>query len=84
MVAAAVVSAAPADAASSPALASVVERVREARASLPSGLPALDAEADDLEALAWWGNRWGNGGWGWHPYWHNWPNWHNWHNWGNW
>ena len=84
VVAAAVVSAAPAQAAKSDSNATVVERVLQARQSLQQGLPALDAQADSLDELAWWGNRWGNGGWGWHPWWHNWPNWHNWHNWGNW
>ena len=84
VVAAAVVSAPPAKAAKPDAQPSVVERVQQARDALQSGLPGLEHDQDSLDQLAWWGNRWGNGGWGYHPWWHNWPNWHNWHNWGNW
>jgi hypothetical protein len=84
VVAAAVVSAPPAQAAKSALQPSVVARVQAAREALKPGLPALDPGTDALDELAWWGNRWGNGGFGWHPWWHNWPNWHNWHNWGNW
>ena len=83
VVAAAVMSAPPADAAAPDANAPLAVRVREARESLSPGPPTVDA-ADSLDEIAWWGNHWGNGGWGWHPWWHNWPNWHNWHNWGNW
>lgn len=84
VVAAAVVCAPPADAAAPDPARNLELRVQEARESLAPGLPALDDAADSLDEIAWWGNRWGNGGWGWHPSWHNWPNWHNWHNWGNW
>ena len=83
VVAAAVVSAPPADASAPDPARSVVERVREARSALSQALPAAEPASEALDELAWWGNRWGNGGWGWHPWWHNWPNWHNWHNWGN-
>jgi hypothetical protein len=83
VVAAAVVSAPPADAKQLDAHASLSDKVEKARAALQKPL-APDPQLRSAEMLAWWGNRWGNGGWGYHPYWHNWPNWHNWHNWHNW
>lgn len=82
VVAAAVVSAPPAQAARLDANASVSGKVQQARDALRKGLPPGEGEHPSGEELAWWGNRWGNG-WG-HPAWHNWPNWHNWHNWHNW
>jgi hypothetical protein len=84
VVAAAVVTASPAGA-RVPEKLSVADKVQEARDALRKGLSVPDGqEPGSLYELAWWGKGWGNGGWGWHPGWHNWPNWHNWHNWPNW
>ena len=82
VVAAAVVSAPPAQAARLDSTASVSDKVQQARESLRRGLLLPEEDHPSLDQLAFWGNRWGNG-WG-HPAWHNWPNWHNWHNWHNW
>src|SRR5262245_5384201 len=58
----------------------LLNRAEEARNRLVRSLPQ-EPSADKGVQLAWWGNRWGNGGW--RP-WNNWPNgWHNWNNWGN-
>jgi hypothetical protein len=55
-------------------------RAEEARNHLVR-LLSPEQTGDGPVQLAWWGNRWGNGGW--RP-WNNWPNgWHNWNNWGN-
>jgi len=60
----------------------LLSRAEEARNQLVRSLPP-EPSGDKPVRLAWWGNRWGNGGWGWRP-WNNWPNgWHNWNNWGN-
>jgi hypothetical protein len=83
VVATAVVAAPPALAAHLLPAASVEDKLQQARDSLRKGVSAPNGEQPAVERLAWWGNRWGNGGWG-HPAWHNWPNWHNWHNWHNW
>jgi hypothetical protein len=83
VVAVAVVSAPPAQAARLDTSASLNEKVEQARHAL-KGPPLSEANLPSPDLLAYWGNHWGNGGWGWHPYWHNWPNWHNWHNWHNW
>ena len=80
VMATAVSSAAPADAAIRPGPRSVIERADEARTRLQAAVPTADQERSGATILAWWGNwhNWGG------PGWHNWPNWHNWHNWGNW
>jgi hypothetical protein len=81
VMATAVSSARPADAAVRRADRSVLERADEVRARLHGGAPSPTLDPYSATVLAWWGN-WHN----WHggPGWHNWPNWHNWHNWGNW
>jgi len=61
---------------------SPLKRAEDARARIVQSLPAAEQTGQKPVELAWWGNRWGNGGW--HP-WNNWPNaWRNWPNWGNW
>src|SRR5262245_48768191 len=58
----------------------LLSRAEQARNHLARSLPP-EPSGDERVQLAWWGNRWGNGGW--RP-WNNWPNgWHNWPNWGN-
>jgi hypothetical protein len=79
VVAAAIVSAASAKAATPDPSASVSERVEHAREWMQHRSPALDSVAPQPDELAW--IRWGNLL---HPMWNNWPNWHNWHNWPNW
>ena len=82
VVASAVLAAPPATIASVPS-DSLHRRAEEARAQLVQSLPAVEQAAEKPVELAWWGNRWPNGGW--RPAWNNWPNgWHNWNNWGNW
>lgn len=82
VVASAVLAAPPAATASAPS-DTLLERAEEARARLLQSLSSAEPPAEKPVELAWWGNRWPNGGW--RPAWNNWPNgWHNWNNWGNW
>jgi hypothetical protein len=80
VMATAVTSAAPADAALRSGDRPVIERAEAARARLQATRPTPEQDPNAAKILAWWGNwhNWGG------PGWHNWPNWHNWHNWGNW
>ena len=80
VVATAVVSASPAQAATPPAQATIEERVEQARAALLPGVTGTEQEKAALDRLAFWGNRFGVVV---RPAWPNWPNWHNWPNWGN-
>ncbi len=84
VVASAVLTSPVASASRSPTAETVSERAAQVRKFLQDKAPSNQAPAGTPERLAWWGRGWGNGGWGWHPGWHNWPNWHNWHNWPNW
>ena len=83
VIAAAVVSAPPAEAATPPAQPGVEQRVQAAREALLPGPPAGDRGKAAHDQLAWWGNRVGFVGVRPVVAWPNWPNWHNWHNWGN-
>jgi hypothetical protein len=77
---------APAPAATETSSDSLLRRAERARAEILRALPAAGPAMGRPAELAWWGKRWGNGGW--HPEWHNWSNgWHNWSNrpsWSNW
>jgi hypothetical protein len=80
VVVASAVLAAPSAAVASIPRDALMSRAEEARNQLVQSLPP-EQSGDKRVQLAWWGNRWGNGGW--RP-WNNWPNgWHNWNNWGN-
>ena len=79
IVAAAMVSAPPAKAATPNAPTTVLERVEHAREWMQQVPPSPDSTAQSPDELAW--IRWGNLI---QPMWNNWPNWHNWHNWPNW
>lgn|GEM_PF-2085655 len=79
IIAAAMLSAPSAKAATPDARATVSQRVEHAREWIQQRPPALDSAAPQPDEFAW--IRWGNLL---HPMWNNWPNWHNWHNWPNW
>jgi hypothetical protein len=79
VIAAAIVSAPSAKAATADPQASLSQRVERARQWMNQSSAELDSVTPQADEQAW--IRWGNLL---HPLWNNWPNWHNWHNWPNW